>query len=502
MYNILIVDDEYYICEGLKKQIELLASPVIGEIRTSSGGEQALALCESYRPQIVFTDIKMEGMDRISLIQALSRRLHPVQFIVLSGYDDFHYVRGAFQSGATDYLLKPILTEDLSRILATVIASLDGRTQNPDQLRKTLFQLSADVFHELSFLPVESPLPAPVLADLEETGITGSCCAAILIPCRAWPYEALVRELNLLYDVFDGMLGHPLAGNRIGILCDAALRQRLAGYLSQRIRPRDEMLAASLTCAFPLPQAHRALRRAEELLCLRIFSGYGRLFTEKDGAGKADFTPRLKHLMVQFIETPALVANPPQRSAFSQEVKRLSLPALIRFYSYFNEILGVAFSDNGFASSQRDCPSLGDFPDASGLEGYFYQSLEEYAEKKEEKPRSPGSMEMVRCYIDAHYMEELTLASLAERFFMSYSYLSKSFHKAFRMPFQQYLLMLRMEHALELLKDPSLSIQQIAAGVGYENAFNFSRAFKSRYGVSPSHFRNGPGEADEPAPRS
>ena len=466
MYNILIVDDEYYICEGLKKQIELLASPVIGEIRTSSGGEQALALCESYRPQIVFTDIKMEGMDGISLIQALSRRLHPVQFIVLSGYDDFHYVRGVFQSGATDYLLKPILTEDLSRILATVIASLDGRTQNPDRLRKTLFQLSADVFHELSFLPVESPLPAPVLADLEETGITGSCCAAILIPCRAWPYEGLVRELNLLYDVFDGMLGHPLAGNRIGILCDAALR------------------------------------RAEELLCLRIFSGYGRLFTEKDGAGKADFTPRLKHLMVQFIETPALVANPPQRSAFSQEVKRLSLPALIRFYSYFNEILGVAFSDNGFASSQRDCPSLGDFPDASGLKGYFYQSLEEYAEKKEEKPRSPGSMEMVRCYIDAHYMEELTLASLAERFFMSYSYLSKSFHKAFRMPFQQYLLMLRMEHALELLKDPSLSIQQIAAGVGYENAFNFSRAFKSRYGVSPSHFRNGPGEADEPAPRS
>ena len=102
MYNILIVDDEYYICEGLKKQIELLASPVIGEIRTSSGGEQALALCESYRPQIVFTDIKMEGMDGISLIQALSRRLHPVQFIVLSGYDDFHYVRGVFQSGATD----------------------------------------------------------------------------------------------------------------------------------------------------------------------------------------------------------------------------------------------------------------------------------------------------------------------------------------------------------------------------------------------------------------
>ena len=50
--------------------------------------------------------------------------------------------------------------------------------------------------------------------------------------------------------------------------------------------------------------------------------------------------------------------------------------------------------------------------------------------------------------------------------------------------------MLRMEHALELLKDKSLSVQQIATLVGYENAFNFSRSFKAQYGVSPSHFRS------------
>lgn len=87
-------------------------------------------------------------------------------------------------------------------------------------------------------------------------------------------------------------------------------------------------------------------------------------------------------------------------------------------------------------------------------------------------------------------MEELTLSALADRFFMSYSYLSKSFHKTFHMPFQEYLRMVRMEHALEFLKNPNLSIQQIAANVGYENAFNFSRAFKSQYGVSPNHFRN------------
>ncbi len=56
MYNILIVDDEYYICEGLKTQLLLLAIPDIREIRTCLSGEEALLLCQTYKPQIVFTD--------------------------------------------------------------------------------------------------------------------------------------------------------------------------------------------------------------------------------------------------------------------------------------------------------------------------------------------------------------------------------------------------------------------------------------------------------------
>ena len=83
MYHILIVDDEYYICEGLKAQILQLSRTDICEIRTCLSGEEALLLCQTYKPQIIFTDIKMEGMDGISLIHALSQKLHPVQFVVL-----------------------------------------------------------------------------------------------------------------------------------------------------------------------------------------------------------------------------------------------------------------------------------------------------------------------------------------------------------------------------------------------------------------------------------
>lgn len=60
MYNILIVDDEYYICEGLHNKIRLLNFPEAGRNPEAClSGEDALEICRTYKPQIVFTDIKM-----------------------------------------------------------------------------------------------------------------------------------------------------------------------------------------------------------------------------------------------------------------------------------------------------------------------------------------------------------------------------------------------------------------------------------------------------------
>lgn len=497
MYNVLIVDDEYYICEGLKSQLLQQKNPDIGKICTCQSGEDALILCGSFKPQIVFTDIKMGGMDGISLIHALSKKLHPVAFIVLSGYDDFHYVKGAFQNGAVDYLLKPVLSEDLSKVLSAVIDDLNGHSQNPELLRKTLFQLSASIFQELSCLGTEDA-PSPfLLTGLENARIGESCCAALLVSASPWPRESQIRLINLLYDSFDRLLGSPFANEKIVILCDACDRKALGKTLSSFVLSQKDNCAASLTDCASTTQAARLLNRAQELLCLRLFHGYGRLFTEADASSRQEFPPKLKHLMTQFIKTPALISNQIQRAAFSREIERLSLPALLRFYSYFNELLSIAFSDSGSVYPGYEAPSLFDLSRFEDLEDHFRKALEKYARSTASPTHCPGTMDMVKKYVDTHYMEDLTLASLADRFFLSYSYLSKSFHKSFHMPFQQYLLMLRMEHALELLKDPSLTIQQIAARVGYENAFNFSRSFKAQYGVSPSHFRNEPGETIE-----
>lgn len=493
MYNILIVDDEYYICEGLHRKICQLHHPSVGEIRTALSGEAALKLCKTYKPQIVFTDIKMGGINGIELIHSLSQKLHPVQFIVLSGYDDFTYVRGAFQNGAIDYLLKPILNEDLSNVLSAAFSNLKRYPNTANNFREALFQLSENVFQEIASLSPDTALSSPLVSCLSNVGIEHSCCFALLVPQSAKSYDAMITQINDIYDHFDRLLCNTLSESRIGILCDAMHYSTLKDFLSDFVHTQTERgvpWAASLTESAPVSSLAYLCSKADLLTCLRLLKGYGNLFLENEIQKAQGFSPRLKHLMSQFIETPSLIKNNGLRLTFYKEIRKLTLTDLHNFFYYFNEILGIAHFDNQISISKYNPPSISGFSTFSDLENYFYTNLTVYTEKFSSLAHPISSMDIIRNYIDLHYMEDLTLTSLADHFFMSYSYLSKSFHKAFHMPFQEYLRMLRMEHALELLKNPELTIQEIASRVGYENAFNFSRSFKAEYGISPSHFRN------------
>ena len=96
-FSVLVVDDEYHICENICSKIKMMNMKEIGEVKTCYSGEEALEICRDYKPEIVITDIKMEGMDGIEMIRQMKKILFPVCFIVLSGYDDYKYVREAFQ---------------------------------------------------------------------------------------------------------------------------------------------------------------------------------------------------------------------------------------------------------------------------------------------------------------------------------------------------------------------------------------------------------------------
>lgn len=93
-------------------------------------------------------------------------------------------------------------------------------------------------------------------------------------------------------------------------------------------------------------------------------------------------------------------------------------------------------------------------------------------------------------YINEHYSEDLTVASMADRLFMSYSYFSRNFKRVTGRCFKDYLNVTRINNAEMKLRSTSKSVTQIAMECGYNNIAYFSAMYKKLKGISPTAARD------------
>lgn len=123
MYRALIVDDEPMICEGLKAIVNWREHE-FDTVDTLNDSEAALSFVEKYKPDLLITDIRMPKMDGIKLLQDIRSRQIDTRVIVLSGYDDFKYVRSMAVLGIENYLLKPVNEEEMDQTIENAVRKL------------------------------------------------------------------------------------------------------------------------------------------------------------------------------------------------------------------------------------------------------------------------------------------------------------------------------------------------------------------------------------------
>lgn len=93
-------------------------------------------------------------------------------------------------------------------------------------------------------------------------------------------------------------------------------------------------------------------------------------------------------------------------------------------------------------------------------------------------------------YIQLKYSEPINIEKIAFACGLNRSYLTRLFKKATGYSLQEYLTFYRMKMAVKLLSESDLNIQDIAAAVGYNDSFTFSKAFKRQFEKSPKDYRN------------
>lgn len=129
MYKMVIVDDEYFTCEGLKILLNWkeLNIEIAG---TALNGEAGLELIERERPDIVITDIKMKFMDGLTMIKKLRDSGFTGEIIVFSGYKVFEYAQDAMESGVSCYLLKPVTKDKMTSAIKIVLDKIANKRLN------------------------------------------------------------------------------------------------------------------------------------------------------------------------------------------------------------------------------------------------------------------------------------------------------------------------------------------------------------------------------------
>ena len=117
MRKVLLADDENLIVKGLSKLIDWAALDIeiVGEAIDGLSAEQMIL---ERHPDLVISDIRMPGLTGLELLTRHKGGSQAPKFILISGYEEFEYVKQALSNGAVDYLLKPFSFEEFSRAVA------------------------------------------------------------------------------------------------------------------------------------------------------------------------------------------------------------------------------------------------------------------------------------------------------------------------------------------------------------------------------------------------
>lgn len=134
MYKVVIIDDEPIIVEGLSKAVpwEKWNCYVAA---TAESGQSGVEIIQKENPDILFSDIRMPGMDGLTMIAALKSEHPHMQIAILTGFRDFEYAREAIRLGVTRFLLKPSKMEELEEAVSVMVQNLSQTKEHAEDAK-------------------------------------------------------------------------------------------------------------------------------------------------------------------------------------------------------------------------------------------------------------------------------------------------------------------------------------------------------------------------------
>ncbi len=467
-FSVFLVDDEPLLLQRLLRGFEW-EKEGFEVLSTFQNSQEALDEIANLKPDLVISDIRMPRIDGLQLMQRAIKESPFTQFVFISGYEEFSYVKKALSLGAAGYCLKPVDDDELSECLERVKEALENQ--------RTLLQYfigdmldfnqkeSAEKLYQKISVPNAPCAVAASIGDISEelTGFVGFT-------------KVQYDSKNFLY-FFDN-------ANYITTIGFAKKIEKLLN---------ENKIGGFKYCC--LQGEDSFMENIKNLLnCVHgkflLKPNNGELLCEKSDNSPSDFASMLeKDYSGQNIgELLQHIANYKQL----YQTEKRNIFEVIKIY---NIVMATIFL-------KSDCYFVDDIIKLTDITCQFHnidEIMTMLAKVLNQKLLRTHNVDLTKLqsetmqkvieYLHQNFKDSLNFNSLCIMFSVSPSYLSQMFQRELGITFTSYLTQLRINHAKDLLVNSAIPISEIAELCGYTQFCYFSKLFKKQTCYSPSEYR-------------
>lgn len=518
--TVFIVDDEQMIRELLIGMIDwdALGMRVTGH---SGSAMEALELIEEDVPDIVFVDISMPFVNGLELTGLLTDRYPDTKIIILTGYQSYEYARQSFRIGVSDYLTKPISATDVTQSLLRVKKELldwyrtksevdwlktlraENLVGEQERIFRSLLYLreeTAEKGKELEYLGIDLKMDGFQVALIEldeqsfETSDTEYRYTAFLYCMDAAKNYLSKRDGRYAFSDITGKVAILFnSGGNIIPCC-----RQLKAYL-------DNLLKCTVSIGIGKEYPDLAgvrtsyCQAADALKCKAALGDnavicYGEIEIPRNARPEFSFdADTFRFFLNSGLGTEAIGyvksllggAAPVQAEALS--ATGLDILSCLQKVCSETGIDIAGLTDGG----RHPYEKLLSIREAADMEAYLKKLISAYIEKRLAM-KTAAQSDTVNAIIDYinHNIADYTLSltSVADHFRMNPSYISRLFKQRTACNFCKYITSVRVEKAVDAIRNGSRKVNEIAEYVGFIDPHYFGVCFRKLKGVSVSEY--------------
>lgn len=520
-YKVLVADDEYWTREKIRNMLNW-EEYNLEFLEPAQDGEEVLRRMEQDRPNILITDINMPFVDGVELVETIREKYKEVVIFVISGYDDFEYVKRTLVAGAINYLLKPVTKIDMVNALSKALEMISREEENKKRILKAASLIQDS---ELSML-LERNSSSFVPSITIDGNMDFAECSLILLKIhnmmalmKSYEFDRNYLSYSLKKKIkevtgYENLLifNHIYRSNEFIVISesDNAEQRKMAVKILNMLDGLTDSPVSIVVSehSYSMDSIHSAYTQCVSLLMTRKYKKESVILFSKDQNKSICrelqdvFSDEAENRIKSLLKSGNLSGI--RQTLFETIGIRHSEEQgweYIRVKQAVRKICGL-FMDYWMQQNRpEDIVDLENMTEMAD-KAIEYLEVQRVCEALEELIDSVGNMpkedtagsirEVVKesvAYIDSRFYEELSLASLSGRFGVESSYYSRIFRQETGKNLMLYIAEKRMEKAKEYMRDFEINLTEVAFMVGYDDYTYFNRVFRKMEGMSPREYR-------------